>query len=109
MENKKYFEFLNINYTLYRTRLGKKFVNREKYQPSDPKLMTSFIPGTILEILVTEGQHVTRGEEVLVLDAMKMQNRLRSSADGTIKTIHVAKGDKVSKGSLLIEYEDNVL
>jgi biotin carboxyl carrier protein len=41
----------------------------------------------------------------MILDAMKMQNKLRSATDGIIKKIRVAKGDKVSKGSILIELD----
>jgi pyruvate carboxylase subunit B len=39
----------------------------------------------------------------MILDAMKMQNKLKSSIDGTIKKIHVIKGDRVSKGTVLLE------
>jgi biotin carboxyl carrier protein len=109
MRSKDNFKFLNINSTLYKTRFGKKFEHRKKYHPSDPNVLTSFIPGTILDILVQEGQHVMRGEEVLILDAMKMQNRLKSSVNGIVKTIHVGRGEKVSKGSLLIEFKDPAL
>jgi biotin carboxyl carrier protein len=41
----------------------------------------------------------------MILDAMKMQNRLKCSIDGRVKTIKVNKGDKVSKGAVLLELE----
>ncbi|MBK7712212.1 MAG: acetyl-CoA carboxylase biotin carboxyl carrier protein subunit [Bacteroidales bacterium] len=97
--------FLNINNSLYQTRISSKFKNRVKYQPADPKLILSFIPGTVVEIFVSQGQKVKKGELLLILDAMKMQNRLKCPMDGKIKSIVTTKGDRVSKGALLIELE----
>jgi biotin carboxyl carrier protein len=97
--------FLNINNSLYQTRISSKFKNRIKYEPADPKLILSFIPGTVVEIFVSPGQIVKKGELLLILDAMKMQNRLKCHMDGTIKSIITSKGKRVSKGELLIELE----
>lgn len=94
---------LNINSSLYKTRLSTKFLNRKPYKPADPRIILSFIPGTVLDILVEKGQNVKKGDDLMILDAMKMQNRLKSNIDGTIKTIHVNKGARVSKGTILIE------
>ncbi|MGB8490468.1 MAG: acetyl-CoA carboxylase biotin carboxyl carrier protein subunit [Bacteroidales bacterium] len=94
---------LNINSSIYKTRLSKKFLSRKTYKPADPGKILSFIPGTVLDILVKEGQKVGEGDDLMILDAMKMQNKLKSPARGTIRKIHVQKGDKVSKGTLLIE------
>ncbi|MDX9725334.1 MAG: acetyl-CoA carboxylase biotin carboxyl carrier protein subunit [Bacteroidales bacterium] len=96
---------ININDSLYRTRLSKKFRNRKPYKPSDPGIIPSFIPGTVLEILVKEGQKVNEGDDLIILDAMKMQNRLKCHKSGKIKRILVKKGDRVSKGTCLIEIE----
>ncbi|MCX6327106.1 MAG: acetyl-CoA carboxylase biotin carboxyl carrier protein subunit [Bacteroidia bacterium] len=97
--------FLNINTTLYHTRISCKFENRKPYQPADPRIILSFIPGTVLDILVKAGQDVNKDEELMILDAMKMQNKLRCSMDGRVKSIAVKKGDKVSKGTVLLELE----
>jgi biotin carboxyl carrier protein len=97
--------FLNINSTLYKTRLSSKFLNRKSYRPSDPKIILSFIPGTILDIFVKTGQNVKTGDDLMILDAMKMQNKLKCLTDGTVKKILVNKGDRVSKGTILIELE----
>jgi biotin carboxyl carrier protein len=105
MDKKEEFSTLYINSTLYKTRLSRKFLNRKKYHPVDSDMVTSFIPGTILDVFVTEGQEVKKGQELLILDAMKMQNRLKSSCDGHIRKIHVTKGSRVSKGDLLIELQ----
>lgn len=104
-ENNKGLRFLNIDESLYQTNISRKFENRKKYQPVDPKKILSFIPGTVLDILVTEGQPVEKGNVMMILDAMKMKNKLKSPTAGQIKKIHVNKGDKVSKGTLLIELE----
>jgi len=95
--------YLNINQDLYKTKLSNKYKNRKPYQPADPKLILSFIPGTIIEILVEEGQEVKKGEDLMILDAMKMKNRLKSSMDGKIKKITVELGARVPKGIVLIE------
>lgn len=105
MENNDIYKFLNIDTSLYKTHISKKFENRTKYQPPDPKMILSFIPGTVLDIMVIEGQMVRKGDELMILDAMKMQNKLKSAIAGKIRKIHVNKGDKVSKGTLLIELE----
>ena len=97
--------YLNIDTSLYQTRLSPKFENRKPYQPADPKIILSFIPGTVLDIFVTVGQEVKKGQELMILDAMKMQNKLKCSMDGRIKSIAVIKGARVSKGTVLLELE----
>ena len=101
--DKEEFKTLNINTTLYHTRLSRKFENRKPYIPANPFIVASFIPGTILELLVKEGQDVEPGEDLLVLDAMKMQNRLKSPVKGRVKKIFVNCGDKVARGTVLVE------
>ena len=107
MNAKEKLEFLNINNSLYKTRISSKFKNRVNYQPADPRMILSFIPGTVLDIFVSPGQRVKKGDLLLILDAMKMQNKLKSGIDGKIKKILVNKGDRVSKGTLLIEMKQN--
>ncbi|NLN30077.1 MAG: acetyl-CoA carboxylase biotin carboxyl carrier protein subunit [Bacteroidales bacterium] len=100
-------EILNIDGTDYRTRLSRKFRNRTPFIPADPFLLTSIIPGTILDILVKPGQQVKKGEPLIILEAMKMQNMLKSPAGGTIKMIAVGKGEKVGKGTVLLRMEQS--
>jgi biotin carboxyl carrier protein len=97
--------FLNINTSLYQTRLSEKFKNRKSYKPADPKIILSFIPGTVLDIFIETGDSVKKGDDLMILDAMKMQNRLKCPMDGKVKSIAVEKGAKVSKGTVLIELE----
>jgi biotin carboxyl carrier protein len=96
---------LNIDNSLYQTRISKKFLNRKPYEPANPKIILSFIPGTVLDILIQKGQKVSKAEDLMILDAMKMKNKLKCPMDGIVKSIAVSKGDKVSKGTILLELE----
>ncbi|MEA1887754.1 MAG: acetyl-CoA carboxylase biotin carboxyl carrier protein subunit [Bacteroidota bacterium] len=96
---------LNINHSEYTTRLSDSYKKREPYKPSDKLKLFSFIPGTIIEIMVKEGDKVIKGDEVLVLEAMKMKNRLKSPVSGIVKHIAVKVNDKVPKGKLLVEFD----
>ncbi|HKG07170.1 MAG TPA: biotin/lipoyl-containing protein [Pedobacter sp.] len=63
------------------------------------------MPGLVLSILTTAGQEVSKGDGLMILEAMKMENIIKSPADGTIKKINILKGDKVEKNQILIEFE----
>ena len=64
--------------------------------------VTSPMPGSIWEVKVTAGQQVNMGDTLLVLEAMKMENAIPAPAAGTIASVHVAKGDAVDTGALLV-------
>lgn len=97
--------YLNIDTSLYKTRISTKFEKRRSYKPANPKVIVSFIPGTVLDIMIEPGQQVKKGDDLMILDAMKMQNKLKCSMDGIVKLVTVKKGDKVSKGTVLLELE----
>lgn len=63
------------------------------------------MPGLVLNVLVTEGGEVKKGDNLLVLEAMKMENILKSPTDGSIKKIKITKGDKVEKNQILIQFK----
>ena len=63
------------------------------------------MPGLIWDIKVQVGDVVKAGDVVLVLVAMKMENALKSSGDGVVKSIKISKGDSVDKNQVLIEFE----
>lgn len=63
------------------------------------------MPGLILEINVKEGQEVKEDDNLLILEAMKMENIITSPRDGIIKSISVNKSDAVEKNQLLIEFQ----
>lgn len=63
------------------------------------------MPGLVLDILVTVGDVVEVGSQLIILEAMKMENVLKSQGEGVIKEIKINKGDAVEKGQLLIVLE----
>ena len=96
-------EILNVDGTHYKTKLSNKFLTRKTWGKPDNKKLLSFIPGTILKVYVEKGQTVKKGDRVMVLEAMKMQNKILIHREGTVKKIHVKEGDKVPKGALMLE------
>lgn len=67
--------------------------------------VTAPMPGTILRILVTEGQKVELGQTVAILEAMKMENNINANATGTVSRIQVSPGQSVDTGQLLLTIE----
>ncbi len=63
------------------------------------------MPGRIINVLVAVGEEVDAGTPLISLEAMKMENTLKSSGIGKVKTIHVAAGTVVEKGAALFEFE----
>jgi biotin carboxyl carrier protein len=63
------------------------------------------MPGLVLEITTSVGQRVKPGDVLLRIEAMKMENDIKSDAEGTVKEILVAKGDEVLEGDVLIVLE----
>lgn len=62
------------------------------------------MPGLIINLKVNEGDAVKAGDQLLILEAMKMENILKSPGDGVVKKINVKKGDSVEKNQVLIEF-----
>ncbi|HHS95780.1 MAG TPA: biotin/lipoyl-binding protein [Phaeodactylibacter sp.] len=63
------------------------------------------MPGLVLEVTTTEGMHIQKGESLLILEAMKMENVIKAPGDGVVKSIAIHKGQTVDKGDILIELE----
>ena len=76
-----------------------------KWRPPNKNHVLAVIPGTILEILVKNGQKVKSGETLLILNAMKMENCIAMPFDGVIRKVRVEKSQIVSKNQLLVEIE----
>ena len=74
-------------------------------KPSGPGDVTTPVPGRVVKVLVTEGTRVAAGDPVLVIEAMKMENRVTAPTDGTVKAIHVKEGDSVNSDETLIQLE----
>lgn len=62
------------------------------------------MPGLVLKVLVKEGDEIKKGDNLLVLEAMKMENIIKASADAKVKAIKVKATDKVEKNQLLIAF-----
>ena len=69
------------------------------------KRVTSPMPGSIVSVSVEVGDTVTDGQELLVVEAMKMQNLIKAQVDGKVKKVLVKAGASVAVDQLLIEFE----
>jgi len=101
-ESKLQFSSVDIDGVKYQTLLTKKYEQRKNYEEPDPRLVLAFIPGTILEFLVKEDTKVKEGDVVLILEAMKMMNKVIAPSDGKV-AYHVSEKDIVKKNQLLFE------
>jgi len=87
----------------YEARATKKFLQRKPYEKHDPRVIKALIPGVVAELGCSVGQQVKQGDTLMILEAMKMLNRIKAPVDGTVKAINVATAEKVTKGQVLIE------
>lgn len=65
--------------------------------------VSAYMPGRVVTVLVQEGDTVTAGQGIVVLEAMKMENEIRAEADGTVRHIFVQPGQAVDTGEPLFE------
>jgi biotin carboxyl carrier protein len=63
------------------------------------------MPGLVLKVFVTEGAEVQKGNNLFILEAMKMENIIKATADVTVKTVKIKPGDKVEKGQVLLLFK----
>ena len=61
--------------------------------------------GAIVDVLVSEGERVSKGQLLVVLEAMKMEHPMKAGVDGTVRRIGISKGDQVKNRQLLVEIE----
>ena len=103
VEEKKY-ESMQVspNARIYKTNLTNKVRNRKPWKRPDPQEIFSIIPGTVTAINVSVADHVLKGHQLMVYEAMKMQSIIRAPFDGTIEKIFVNQGEKLAKGVLMI-------
>ena len=71
----------------------------------DGKTLTAPMPGVVLAVRVKEGDRVKRGQEVCLLESMKMELNILAGADGVVKRIAVSQGQNVAHGATLVEFE----
>ncbi|MFB6340712.1 biotin/lipoyl-containing protein [Saccharicrinis sp. FJH62] len=72
---------------------------------SGGSILKAPLPGSIFKILVSAGDEVKKGQNLLIMEAMKMENEIQSEKDGVIKALKVNVGDAVLQGDVLIEFE----
>ncbi len=75
-----------------------------KAAPDTSKFLLSPMPGLLASLAVSEGQEIKAGEALAVVEAMKMENVLRATRDGTVKTLHAKPGDSLRVDQKIIEF-----
>jgi biotin carboxyl carrier protein len=82
-----------------------KQLGMDKLMGNKANLLKAPMPGLVLKVLVTEGQAVKKGDGLLILEAMKMENIIKASSDGMVKKIHIEEKNIVDKNQKMIEFE----
>lgn len=77
----------------------------KRKQAGAPGDVSTTMPGNIVDVLVKEGDTVKAGQAVLITEAMKMETEVQAPIAGKVKAVHVAKGDRVNPGEVLVEIE----
>ena len=101
---------IKVNGTLYQVAVADQFdlllkqLGMDNLAVNKVQQIKAPMPGLVLNVLVNDGDEVKTGDNLLVLEAMKMENMIKSPSDGTIKKINVVKGDKVEKNEVLIHF-----
>ncbi len=86
------------------TQSGKKSRKKTGASSSGDKILSP-MPGKITKILVTEGQEISAGQNVLVMEAMKMEYTLKADVSGSVEKISCAVGDQVVLGKQLVKFK----
>ena len=73
--------------------------------PAASNVVAAPLPGTITKVLVKEGDKVKKGDTLLTMEAMKMENSITAEADGIVRKVHVGVGASVNQGDALIDFE----
>jgi len=78
--------------------------DRSAHRPAASGLETP-MPGRVIAVRASPGQAVARGQELLVVESMKMENAIRSPREGVVKSVSAKVGDMVNPGAVLVELE----
>jgi biotin carboxyl carrier protein len=105
INSKKRFKMLDIDGTKYRTLLTEKFKNRKKWDPLYNGKIYSEFPGNVVQVDVSEGDYVSKGDRLYIYEAMKMKNRAYSPVEGKLKEVRIQENDIIRKGQLLFIVE----
>jgi biotin carboxyl carrier protein len=82
-----------------------KQLGMDKLMGNKINLLKAPMPGLVLKVMVNEGQVIKKGDGLIVLEAMKMENIIKASADGIVKKIHIEEKNTVDKNQKMIEFE----
>lgn len=102
---------LNVNGNNYSFELTDKFdellknLGMDNVNNSVAKELKAPMPGLVLEVLVKTGDSVKKGDAILVLEAMKMENNIKSVSDAVVKKVVVQKGNAVEKNQVMVLFE----
>jgi biotin carboxyl carrier protein len=99
------FDMVKTESGIYPTQLNRSFCARKPWTPIDPKIVTSFMPGTVIEYCVKAGDNVKKGDRLLLFRAMKMNNIILSPVDGKVTRLGADVGVNIPKNSLLVRLE----
>jgi biotin carboxyl carrier protein len=103
VSEKDKFSQIELENGVFETQVTRKFALRKPFERHDPGVIKAVIPGAIAEIIVKPHTMVKKGDTLMILEAMKMLNRIMAPLDGEVKAIHVKRNEKVAKGQALIE------
>jgi biotin carboxyl carrier protein len=103
--DKSHYSALIIDEGIYQTILTRKYTLRKAYVPNNPKIIRAVIPGTVRKLLIKKKGKIKKGDPILILDAMKMNNQIISPFNGVIKDVFVKDGDMVGKNQPLLEFK----
>ena len=109
--NEQNFEILQIfpDARKYKTTYTTKYRNRKAWKKPDLQEIKSVIPGVVTSFTVKEGDHVQKGEELMIYEAMKMQNIILAPFDGTVEKILVKEKEKLAKGVIMIYLKSDAI
>jgi pyruvate carboxylase len=77
--------------------------SHKQVDKNDPYQVGSSIPGSVVNVLVNEGDEVKENQPLLIIEAMKMETEIVSNTDGIVEKIYVTKGQSVKSGELVIQ------
>ena len=103
-QQEEYVDFV-VTARKYKTLLTAKYKNRPMWHKPSAGDLVSHLPGTIIKIMVEEGQAVEAGQLLLIHEAMKMQNRVVAPISGVVVELNVKEGDKITKNHLMVKIE----
>ncbi|MFD2161890.1 acetyl-CoA carboxylase biotin carboxyl carrier protein subunit [Paradesertivirga mongoliensis] len=101
---------LKINSKEYKVELKDQYdellhqLGLDKKLSSHIKDLKAPMPGLVLKLLTNEGDQVSKGDTLIILEAMKMENIIKSPVDGVIKAIKIKTGDKLEKDQVMVSF-----